>query len=180
VSEQKRGILVRAMEPGDIAAVAALDKACFDSPSSEATYADELARSQARLWVALGPATDAATGDAAKPQLCGYAVAWIVASELQIMTVAAAPGFRRRGVGRALVCRLLTQARDEACSHATLEVRCGNAAALALYERLGFARVGRRPGYYPASNARPGAREDAILMTRALSSAVPDASGLRV
>jgi ribosomal-protein-alanine N-acetyltransferase len=43
---------------------------------------------------------------------------------------------------------------------ALLEVRAGNREALALYESLGFRRVGVRRGYYrdPA--------EDALLMTR--------------
>ena len=41
-----------------------------------------------------------------------------------------------------------------------LEVRPSNAAALRLYERYGFERIGVRRGYYPAH----GGREDAIVM----------------
>ena len=41
----------------------------------------------------------------------------------------------------------------------TLEVREGNAPAIALYEKLGFREVGRRKNYYPES------KEDAVLMT---------------
>jgi ribosomal-protein-alanine N-acetyltransferase len=40
---------------------------------------------------------------------------------------------------------------------AWLEVRAGNAAAIALYERFGFTTVGRRPGYYADG-------EDALVM----------------
>ena len=40
---------------------------------------------------------------------------------------------------------------------AMLEVRVSNAAAIALYEQLGFLQVGRRKGYYQDG-------EDAILM----------------
>jgi [ribosomal protein S18]-alanine N-acetyltransferase len=39
-----------------------------------------------------------------------------------------------------------------------LEVRAGSAGAIALYERLGFVAVGRRPGYYRSPV------EDAVLM----------------
>ena len=42
----------------------------------------------------------------------------------------------------------------------TLEVRAGNAPAIALYEKHGFYEVGRRKGYYDDP------KEDAILMTR--------------
>ena len=41
----------------------------------------------------------------------------------------------------------------------TLEVRAGNAAAVALYHKWGFLPVGRRKNYYTAPT------EDAILMT---------------
>jgi ribosomal-protein-alanine N-acetyltransferase len=37
-------------------------------------------------------------------------------------------------------------------------VRAGSAGAIALYERLGFVAVGRRPGYYRSPV------EDAVLM----------------
>ena len=43
----------------------------------------------------------------------------------------------------------------------TLEVRAGNTAARALYERMGFQTVGRRAEYYSTSQGR----EDAMLMS---------------
>lgn len=79
----------------------------------------------------------------------------------------------RRGQGMAL--RLLAHAlRDlagEPCRRAVaLEVRAGNAAAIALYENSGFLRTGVRRRYYSDG-------EDAILMEYELSpSAAPDLS----
>jgi ribosomal-protein-alanine N-acetyltransferase len=43
-----------------------------------------------------------------------------------------------------------------------LEVRESNAAGIALYEQLGFRRIGMRKGYYPAK----GGREDAIMLEK--------------
>ena len=43
----------------------------------------------------------------------------------------------------------------------TLEVRAGNTAARALYERMGFQNVGHRADYYATSQGR----EDALLMS---------------
>jgi len=45
-----------------------------------------------------------------------------------------------------------------------LEVRPSNAAALALYARAGFARIGVRKNYYRATDGR----EDALVLARSL------------
>jgi ribosomal protein S18 acetylase RimI-like enzyme len=45
-----------------------------------------------------------------------------------------------------------------------LEVRPGNDAGRALYERLEFSQIGRRRGYYPAVDGR----EDALVMAKLL------------
>ena len=55
----------------------------------------------------------------------------------------------------------MTLCRVGEVSVAMLEVRASNAAAIALYEQLGFQHVGRRRGYYPDG-------EDACLMNLTL------------
>jgi ribosomal-protein-alanine N-acetyltransferase len=50
--------------------------------------------------------------------------------------------------------------RDYGARSLMLEVRPSNDAALRLYKRYGFERIGVRPGYYPAV----GGREDAVVM----------------
>jgi ribosomal-protein-alanine N-acetyltransferase len=54
---------------------------------------------------------------------------------------------------------VLEQAREEGAARVTLEVRRYNHPAIALYERLGFRRVGERRNYY-------GGGEDALLMEK--------------
>jgi len=91
----------------------------------------------------------------------GFVVARCASDELEILLVAVMPAARRRGVGTALVAAALADAARAGAVAAHLEVRASNAAAIALYERLGFVAVGRRPRYYDAT-------EDAVLMSRAL------------
>lgn len=94
-------------------------------------------------------------------EVVGVALGWAVAGELEVSVVAVSPTRRRAGVGRALVEALLEGARALGASTAFLDVRAGNAAALALYRAAGFAETGRRRAYY-----RDG--EDAVQMSAAL------------
>ncbi len=75
-------------------------------------------------------------------------------AEIELLNLAVAPGFRRRGVGRALVAELIRRSRGDIF----LEVRASNLGALAFYAALGFQPAGRRSGYYQ------GPEEDAVVM----------------
>ena len=92
------------------------------------------------------------------PAVAGFAVAWVVGDvEVQILELATLPSMRRRGVASALVRAALDLAP---AADANLECRASNAAALSLYAKFGFGRVGARAGYYTDG-------EDAALLTRA-------------
>ena len=92
----------------------------------------------------------------------GYIGLMYVLDEGYISNVAVDAAFRRCGAADALVGELIRRCRRMLLSFVTLEVRAGNAPAIALYEKHGFRAVGRRRGYYE----KP--REDAILMTLTL------------
>ena len=81
------------------------------------------------------------------------AVRGLGAGESELLQVEVAAGYRRRGLARRLL---------EAALAGTvfLEVREGNAGAIALYSTLGFVTVGRRRGYYA------GPVEDALVMEK--------------
>lgn len=68
---------------------------------------------------------------------------------------------RRRGLARALLAEGSDWARGRGADRMLLEVRHGNAAALAFYEASGFTRIAERRDYYA-----PGAH--AVVMERAL------------
>lgn len=58
------------------------------------------------------------------------------------LTLAVAPAWRRRGVGRALLAAAFAWASEYALGKLQLHVRAGNLAAIALYQRFGFEREG--------------------------------------
>lgn len=102
----------------------------------------------------------------ARPDVIGYAGAAVAQGDLHVLDLAVRTSWRRRGIGCRLLADLLSRARDEhGAGAATLEVRAANHAARALYRRLGFQAVGRRPGYYDPHQPGSG-REDAIVMWR--------------
>jgi len=107
------------------------------------------------------PATIARVARSPERPAHGFVVARRAADEVEILLVAVTPAARRRGAGTALVAAALADAARAGAVAAHLEVRASNAAAIALYQRLGFVAVGRRPRYYDAT-------EDAVLMSRAL------------
>lgn len=69
-------------------------------------------------------------------------------SAMRIYSVVVAPEARGLGIGQKLVAALEALAADEACDRVTLEVRADNAAARALYAKLGYREVEALPGYY--------------------------------
>jgi [ribosomal protein S18]-alanine N-acetyltransferase len=141
------------MTVSDLAAAAAIDRACFtgNEARTEAQLREELERTWARVRVARRG-----------PDVLGYALFWHVADEVHLLNVAVAPAARRAGVGRALVEDIVAYARSHAAVKILLEVRASNAAAIALYEALGFERFNVRKRYYDDG-------EDGVEMVRRIT-----------
>jgi len=135
------------VEKEHLAGIAALETLCFAAPWSE-------------------QALELLLGDAAFGLVCldedGTPLAYVgmmtVLDEGQITNVATHPACRRRGLADQLLAALLLEARARSLSLLTLEVRESNAAAIALYEKHGFAVVGRRNHFYK------NPREHALVM----------------
>jgi [ribosomal protein S18]-alanine N-acetyltransferase len=141
---------VEPLVPGrDLDEVVEIEKRCFTNPWTREMFMGELER---------GDVVRAYVARTAEWTVAGYCSAWLVADELHINNLAVRPECRSGGVGRALVEHALDAAFREGARRATLEVRRSNAAALRLYERLGFKASGVRRGYY----TKP--REDALIL----------------
>jgi len=98
-------------------------------------------------------AEDESTG-----RIAGFAIAAFTPPESELESIAVAADFQRRGTARQLFRILANALRSEQVKEILLEVRVSNRPAEMLYRSLGFAELGRRPGYY----ADPV--EDAALM----------------
>ena len=129
----------------------ALERQCFSTPWTRRQLAAQLPDDQHVFLVAcLGEDT------------VGYVGMMHVLDEGYISNVAVSPQHRRKGLGDMLIKELLVRAEKLELSFVTLEVRAGNAAAIALYEKHGFVKVGQRKNYYDLP------KEDALLMSKFL------------
>jgi ribosomal-protein-alanine N-acetyltransferase len=96
----------------------------------------------------------------------GFAVSRIGADEAEILSIAVDAGHRGRGLSRDLLLTHLGHLAGRGVRRIFLEVEENNAPARRLYERAGFAVVGRRERYYRQDN---GEQLNALLMRRDLS-----------
>jgi ribosomal-protein-alanine N-acetyltransferase len=87
----------------------------------------------------------------------GFIIGRAAGDQWEIENVAIDPGKQRQGLGAELVREFLNRTGTGA-NEVFLEVRESNLPARKLYEKLGFAQVGRRKSYYQAP------AEDAILL----------------
>jgi ribosomal-protein-alanine N-acetyltransferase len=99
----------------------------------------------------------------------GYVVGRSVLDQGEILNLGVSLQARRRGIGAALVRRLLGTFSSAGVREAFLEVRESNLAAQRLYQSFGFRDVGRRRRYY----RRPV--EDAVLLRAAIPAVGPTA-----
>jgi ribosomal-protein-alanine N-acetyltransferase len=135
----------------DLDQVAAIEKLSLPSPWSKELFEAELKRPQARYFVA-------EEGD----RIAGYMGYWEAPQEAHIINLAVAPGFRKKGLGVAMLDHVLEFARKTGANLATLEVRESNVAARGLYEKCGFKFVAIRKKYYVDN------QEDAVVMIKEL------------
>ncbi len=136
------------MKPSDIGQAIKLERICFSMPWSESMFISELNNPACSYFAAFN-----------NGELIGYSGMLAVLDEGYISNIAVHPEHRRQGAGSALMNALIEKAAGKELAFLTLEVRESNTAAILLYEKFGFVRVGKRRGYYE----RP--KEDAVLMT---------------
>lgn len=137
--------------PDEIDDILAIEQASFSNPWTRAMYLSELEnRGVSFFFIARDD----------QRRAIGFCSFWRVLDELHINNIAVLPGYRRGGVGSALLTRVLDEGRRLGARRATLEVRRSNEIAQHLYDHFGFSVAGVRRGYY----SHPP--EDALVLAK--------------
>jgi len=85
-------------------------------------------------------------------EIVGFALARVdigrIVSVGHILTIDVAPAHRQKGIGQKLLCEIENALSKKGIKECRLEVREDNAAALKLYKKLGYKKVGNLENYY--------------------------------
>ena len=91
-------------------------------------------------------------------QIVGFAGIWEAVDDIHITNIAVNKDFRKQGIASQLLEKLIETAKSKNTISLTLEVNCKNVAAIHLYEKYNFSRLGTRKKYYNGT-------DDAYIMT---------------
>jgi len=139
--------IIRKMTSLDLDAVLAIETVCSVDPWTRAIFLGCLERDHCYVITL-------------DRQVIGFAVVMFIQTECQILNISITPGLQRRGYGHSLLKDLIESARLAKATDLLLEVRCSNAAAISLYQKMGFVIIGHRKDYYLTLEGR----EDAHVM----------------
>lgn len=142
-------IRIRQMTPEDAPFAAAVEEICFADPWSCKVYEQTLRLPYAAYYAAV-----------LEERIIGTIGLQILGGDGEISNVAVLPEYRGQGIASDLLETVLIQGRSLGAQDFTLEVRAGNTAAIALYERYGFVIEGIRRRFYVDPV------EDALIMWR--------------
>jgi ribosomal-protein-alanine N-acetyltransferase len=81
-------------------------------------------------------------------KIIGYIITCIEGNAAHVISIATDPQYRRRGVGKSLLCTALSLLAKGEVQEVFLEVRVTNEAALSLYRAAGFEVVEVLKNYY--------------------------------
>lgn len=137
------------MQESDLPEVLTLEHRTYPYPWTEGILRDSL-RAGYSCWVVRD----------AGGALLGYAFMSMAVGEAHILNLCVDRQYHRQGLGRRMLGHLKLVARAAGVQLMLLEVRKSNHAAISLYLRSGFQRLGQRKNYYPAASGS----EDAWLL----------------
>lgn len=133
-------IRIRRARPPDLDALVALEEASFDH--------DRVSRAQFRRHI-VSPSATVLVADE-RGRVLGAALLFFRrgARTARLYSIAVAHAARGQGLGAALLAAGEREARKRGYKAMRLEVRTDNAPAIALYDKHGYRRRKREPGFY--------------------------------
>lgn len=136
-AQELQKITYRRMTSEDVPFISKLEEETFSMPWSAKDFLEMISKEDARYYVAERDG-----------QLLGGCGVIMIAGEGNITNVVIAPEARNQGIGTGMLRHLMKEGTREGLEAFTLEVRVSNAAAIHVYEKLGFVSEGIRPGFY--------------------------------
>lgn len=142
-------MIIRELHEKDVDQVYRIECDNFKQPWTKAALLGEIESERSHYLVA-----------ELKDEIAGYVGFWKIFDEGHITNIAVDRKYQNKGIGSQLVEGILSLGVGLGIHKFTLEVRVGNAAAIALYKKYGFESVGIRKGFYDLP------KEDAMIMWR--------------
>lgn len=143
---KEKGLSLLGMRESDISRVMEIEELSYSHPWTEGIFQDCI-KVGYPAWVLLK-----------ENSIIGYIVLSAGAQEAHVLNICISPEFRRQGLAEAVLTEVIELLREKNYQTLFLEVRASNYAAAALYENIGFERIGLRKGYYESERGR----EDAV------------------
>ncbi|NOY17203.1 MAG: ribosomal protein S18-alanine N-acetyltransferase [Gammaproteobacteria bacterium] len=141
---------IRPMQAIDLAEVLTIEQASYDFPWTEGIFRDCLKKKYPSMLFVQ------------QKKILAYVIFHFIVDECHLLNLCIRQEDRRQGLATKMVQYLMNQARQNDMGSIFLEVRKSNAAAINLYDKLGFNEIGLRRDYYPGSSGR----EDALVLAR--------------
>jgi ribosomal-protein-alanine N-acetyltransferase len=138
------------MQLDDLDEIMQLEESVFFDPWSRTMFQDCLAQ-EYPVWIMRNQ----------EKKMMAYMVVMQILDEVHILNICVDKALQRLGWGTFLLQEIIHILKNKKVNSILLEVRVSNEAAIGLYSKLGFLKIGVRKGYYPAKNNE---REDAIVM----------------
>ena len=155
------------MQAADLDEVLKIESVSHIHPWTKGNFSDSLA---AGHWAyCIRPQVDQMVkGSYLDPAvLWAYCILFPAVDELHLLNITVSPHLRKLGLGQRMMAAIEGVAAQQKMPRIILEVRPTNAAAVTLYQKLGYEQIGVRKNYYPA-NPETGSREDALVMAKSI------------
>jgi ribosomal-protein-alanine N-acetyltransferase len=151
MSSLKSKLKIRKMRVEDLEKVLEIERKSFSNPWSRNAFLYEIESDVSYPWVV-----------ELDNEIVGYSIHWLIFDEAHLSNIAVDPAYRRRGIGKFILEKVVESAKKKGAKFLTLEVRISNSKAISLYTKMNFRVVGIRKNYYT------NPVEDAFIMMKNL------------